>query len=141
MNDEDTDFNPEHMQHLCACVIALGTNSEGGFFTSIEREADNHPIPWTEIRVLQSIHGDDAIYDIRPVALEQRLPKAREKERLVLAYGRDAVEEVYAGRGFIMEYYVPGWPIDPKKAPKRKPDRPKPPQIRSPDAESTDARI
>lgn len=135
------DFDEHHYQHLCACVIALGTNTEHGFFTTIERSLDNKPVPWTEVRVLQAIHGDEAVYDIRPVALAPRLPKAREKERLVIDYGRDAVEEVYAGRAFMMEYYVPGWPIDPDAAPKRKTERPKPPLIRSPDLEATDVRI
>lgn len=135
------DFDEDQYQHVCACVIALGTNGEGGFFTSVERDVDNRPVPWPEVRVLQEIHGDEAVYDIRPVGVIPRLPKAREKERLIIEYGRDAVEAVYAGRAFTMEYYVPGWPIDPAKAVKRKTQRPKPPLIRSPDAESTDARV
>lgn len=136
-----SEIDKDHFQHLCACTIALGTNGEGGFFTTIEREADNNPVPWTEVRVLQSIHGDDAVYDIRPVALEPRLPPSREKERLVLRYGREAVEQVYAGRSFNMEYYVPGWPVDPAQAGRKKPDRPKPPLIRKPDTESIDSRV
>lgn len=135
------DFDPEHYQHVCGCVIALGTNTEGGFFTTIERDLDNRPVPWTEIRVLQEMHGEDAVYDIRPVGVIPRLAKAREKERLVLEYGRDTVEKVYAGRAFLMEYYVPGWPVDPAKAPKRKTERPKPPLIRKPDLEATDLRV
>jgi hypothetical protein len=58
-----------------------------------------------------------------------------------LIYGRDMVESVYSGKSFHMEWFVPGWPIDPAKA-KRKPkptERPARTQIRAPDED--DARI
>lgn len=123
-------------QHLCTCTIDL--NNEG--FTTINRDEHN-PVSWAEIKVLQEVHGEEAIYDIQPVALAPRDLQTREKESFVLTYGRDVVEKVYAGKSFYMEWFVPGWPLDPAKGRRKKPDRPKPPQIKKPDAEATDARI
>jgi hypothetical protein len=134
-NEEDTDIE-RTQQHLCACTIDL--NGEG--FTTIARDETN-PVSWAEIKVLQEVHGEAAIYDIRPVALGPRDLPNHEKESFVLRYGRDVVERVYAGRSFYMEWFVPGWPLDPAKARRKKPDRPKPPQVRKPDAEAVDARI
>ena len=59
-------------------------------------------------------------------------------------YGRDAVEAVYAGKGFTMEWFMPGWPIDPAKASKRQQKtlaREKRVQRHEPDDEAADARI
>jgi hypothetical protein len=131
-----SDFNPDHVQHLCACHIDLA--NEG--FTTISRDTVN-PVPWTEVRVLQEVHGEDAVYDIRPVSLGPRTTPKQEKERLVLIYGRDLVENVYAGKSFYMEWFVPGWPIDPEKAPKKPLQKVRPPKIRDPDAEASDSRI
>lgn len=130
-----------HMQqHLCTCAIDIANEK----LTIVHRDETN-PVAWAEIRVLQYIHGDDAIFDIRPVALGPRESPAREKERLSLIYGRDAVEAVYAGRSFNMEWFVPGWPIDPaKNKPKKKLERARPPLINKPDTadtHSTDLRV
>jgi hypothetical protein len=128
-----------HMQqHLCVCMIDIANEK----LTVVHRDETN-PVPWPEVRVLQQIHGDEAVYDIAPVALGPRETPAREKERLILRYGRDVVELVYAGRAFNMEWFVPGWPIDPAKAKKKKrpDDRPKLPQFRKPDAEALDAPV
>jgi hypothetical protein len=125
-------------QHLCECMIDVA-----GEKTNILYRGAENPVPWPEILVLQAIHGDQAIYDIRPVALGPRETPSREKERLTLIYGRDVVESVYAGRAFHMEWFMPGWPIDPKKAkPGKKPnDRPSRVQRHEPDEGSVDARI
>lgn len=123
-------------QHLCGCMVDL--NNER--FTSVAFDETN-PVPWPEIRVLQEIHGEEAVYDIFPVALGPRESASREKTRMVIKYGRDIVENVYAGKAFQMEWFMPGWPIDPAKAKKRKTDRPKPAQFRKPDAEAGDAII
>jgi hypothetical protein len=126
------------MQHMCACQISL--NNEG--FTTVERD-EHTPVSWAEIKVLQEVHGEEAIYDIRPVSLAPRDLPNREKERLVLIYGRDIVEKVYAGKSFLMEWFVPGWPLDPAKISKKKiPERTRPPKFRrSEDAEAGDVRI
>jgi hypothetical protein len=124
-------------QHLCTCMIDIANEK----LQIVARDATN-PVTWPEIRVLQSIHGEDAIYDIEPVALGPRESPSREKERLQLRYGTAAVEAVYAGRAFVMEWFMPGWPIDPtKNRKKKKSDRPHPPRYRQPDAEAVDANV
>jgi hypothetical protein len=126
-------------QHLCACMIDLA----GEGLTTIARGVEN-PVPWPEILILQSIHGEQAIFDIKPVALGPRETQLREKERMMSIYGRDAVEAVYAGKGFAMEWFMPGWPIDPSKASRRQQraqERPPRIQRHEPDEGSTDARI
>ena len=104
-------------QHLCECMIDIA-----GEKTNVQRRGPTDPVPWPEIKVLQEVHGDQSIYDIRPVALGPRDTGLREKERMSLIYGRDAVEKVYAGKSFQMEFFMPGWPIDPAQAGK-KPDK------------------
>jgi len=116
------------MQHACACMIDLA--GEG---LQIVYRDETQPVTWPEIKVLQEIHGEDSVFDVRPVALVPRGPLNREKETLVLRYGRDVVELVYAGKAFVMEWFVPGWPIDPAKAKRKVNDRPKLPKIRKPD--------
>jgi hypothetical protein len=123
-------------QHLCTCMIDIASEK----LTVLYRDESN-PVPWPEVRVLQQVHGDDAIYDIMPVALGPRETPLREKERLVLRYGRDMVEAVYAGKSFNMEFFMPGWPIDPAKGRKKKPERVRPPVFRKPDAEATDVKV
>jgi hypothetical protein len=131
---EEPDFTT--MQHLCTCMIDLANEH----LTIVARNPDD-PVSWPEIRVLQEVHGEEAVYDVRPVALGAHETPMREKQRLALIYGAEAVEAVYAGKAFHMEWFVPGWPLDPAKAPKRKPDRPKAPAVNMPDAEATDARF
>lgn len=129
-----------HMQqHMCACMIDIANEK-----LTIVYLDETQAVAWPEIKVLQHIHGEDAVYDIRPVALAPRDTLLREKERMALKYGRDVTEEVYAGKAFMMEWFMPGWPIDPTKATKKKtPDRPRLPTFRpAPDDEgATDARI
>lgn len=96
------------MQHLCECFI--DNNSEK---LNVIWKGDPDLVPWPEIRVLMEIHGEQGVYDIRPVKLGPHDTPNREKERLILKYGREPVEAVYAGKSFNMEFFVPGWPIDP----------------------------
>lgn len=97
------------MQHLCECFI--DNNCE--HLNVIWRGGPDDLVSWPEIRVLMEVHGEQGVYDIRPVKLGPRDTPLREKERLSLKYGRDKVEAVYAGKSFNMEFFVPGWPIDP----------------------------
>jgi len=125
-------------QHLCECMIDL----LGEKLTVIWKGYPNL-VPWPEIAVLMHIHGEQSVYDIKPIALGPRETPLREKERLALKYGRDNVEGVYAGKGFTMEFFVPGWPIDPTKQSRKKAQdhRPARKQFQEPDAEATDARV
>lgn len=125
----------DRQQHLCACEIDL--NNER--YTTVTRDATN-PVSWPEILLLQAIHGDDAVYDIRPVAIADRPTPAAEKHRLAIIYGNAAVEAVFAGRAFVMEWFVPGWAIDPDDWEKKPAERPRPPRIRAQDDGALDAR-
>jgi hypothetical protein len=132
-NDERT------MQHLCECYV--DNNAEK---LNVIWFGEPNLIPWPEIRVLMEIHGEQAVYDIKPVALGPHDTPNREKERLVLKYGRDEVEKVYAGKSFNMEFFVPGWPINPKakNAPKTGTNqRPKRVQRHEPNEGSLDAPV
>ena len=119
-------------QHLCECHIDVA-----GEKLTILWKGEPDLIPWPEIRVLQEIHGEQSVYDIRPVAVGERETPLNEKERLVRKYGRDEVEKVYAGKSFHMEFFVPGWPInlDEAKSRKEKSARPSRKSIRSPEDE------
>lgn len=102
-------------QHLCECFIDVASEK----LNVIWKSAPNL-VPWPEIPILMEIHGEQSVYDIKPVELGPRETPLREKERLVLKYGRDVVEKVYAGKAFNMEFFVPGWPINPEKASTRR---------------------
>lgn len=121
-------------QHLCECMIDLA-----GEKLQIVWKGYPDLIPWPEIKVLQEVHGEQSVYDIKPVTLGPRDTALREKERMSRKYGRDIVETVYAGKSFNMEWFMPGWPIDPEKAPKTKGQnvRPKRTQFHAPEAEDT----
>jgi len=123
----EPELNEKNAQHLCACKIVVG----GDPGTVVVREAHN-PVTWTEIAVLQLLHGDDAIYDIKPIGLMARSSNLNEKQRLASIYGFEAVDAVYAGRSFNMEFFAPGWPVDPTGTgtKKRPPDRPSPPRVK-----------
>lgn len=113
----------ERSQHLCTCVIAIND----GMTTVVVDETK--ALPWPELQLLQSLHGDENVFNIRPVALAPRLTPFNEKQRLVLKYGREEVEKVFAGRAVAMEFYAPGWAKDPKDASsKREPDNYRPPK-------------
>ena len=48
-------------QHLCECMIDIADEK-----TNVLQRGEENPVPWPEILVLQAVHGDQAIYDIRP---------------------------------------------------------------------------
>ena len=126
-------------QHLCCCMIDINNEK-----LSVVSRGETDPVPWPEILVLQAIHGDQAVFDIYPCALGPREQPNREKERMMSIYGRDIVESVYAGKSFHIEWFMPGWPIDPTKARKKARPEQRPARVltRNPnDAASGDALI
>lgn len=115
--------NFERSQHLCTCVIAINDGMTTVFFD------ETKALPWPEIMLLQSLHGDENVYNIRPVAVGPRLTPFNEKQRLVSIYGREEVEKVFAGRAVAMEFFAPGWPRNPEEnSDKREPDNYRPPK-------------
>jgi hypothetical protein len=126
----ERDEGAMQQQHLCECFIDVA-----GEKLNVVWKGAPDLVPWPEIRVLLEVHGEQSVYDIKPVALGPRESPLREKDRLVQKYGRDEVEKVYAGKSFNMEFFVPGWPIDPAAARERssKQERPKRTQIHQPE--------
>ncbi len=97
-------------QHLCECFIDIA-----GEKMQVIWKGEPDLVPWPEIKVLLEVHGEQSVYNIRPIALGPRENQTQTKDRLVRKYGREAVENVYAGKSFNMEWFMPGWPIDPSK--------------------------
>lgn len=113
--------NTERSQHLCTCVVSINDGMTTVFID------ETKPLPWPELQLLQSLHGDENVYNIKPVALGPRLTPFNEKQRLTLIYGREEVEKVFSGRAVSMEFFVPGWPKNPEEnSPKREPDNYRP---------------
>jgi len=123
------ELDERNAQHICACKIVVG----GDAGTVVVREAHTNPVPWPEISILQSLHGEDAVFDIKPIGLIERLTPMMEKQRMASVYGFDEVDRVYPGRSpKDIEWFAPGWPIDPTGLGKtKKPvERAKPPRIK-----------
>jgi hypothetical protein len=125
---EAPELNETNAQHLCSCKIVLG----GDPGSIVVREALSNPVPWPEVMVLQSMHGEDAVYDIKPVGLMVRGTPYSEKLRMISIYGMDVVDAVYSGRSPSIEFFMPGWPIDPSSVPakRKKPEKIKPPKVK-----------
>jgi len=119
------ELNERNAQHLCACKVQVG----GDPGTVVAREAHN-PVAWPEVAILQSIHGEDSVYDIKPIGLLARSTPMIEKQRLASIYGFEAVDAVYAGRSPAIEWFAPGWPVDPTGTGEKKPDRARPPRVK-----------
>lgn len=78
--------------HFVTCKVALSGDSG----MVVDRH-EFQPVSWPEVAILQSIHGDDAVTEIKPfVSVPQSCRD--EKERLKLIYGQ-VVENVYPGKG------------------------------------------
>ena len=78
--------------HFVTCTVRLA----GDMRNEVVRDAFN-PVSYPEVSVLQFIHGDDAVLNIKPIAAVQQSARA-EKERLALKYGTDVLEAVFPGK-------------------------------------------
>ena len=99
--------------HICTAYIMLG----GDQGSVVYRGPDN-PVSWPEVGVLQTLHGEDCVFNIEVIDEVVR-HRAAEKLRLQRIYGDGVVEAIYPGRSPTIEMQVPGH--DPKK-PVRDPD-------------------
>jgi len=93
--------------HICTAYIMLG----GDHGSVVYRGPDN-PVSWPEIGVLQTIHGQDCVFNIEVID-ELVRHRAAEKLRLQRIYGDGIVEAIYPGRSAAIEMQVPGY--EPKK--------------------------
>jgi hypothetical protein len=103
--------------HICTAYIMLG----GDHGSVVYRGPDN-PVSWPEVGVLQTMHGEESVYNIEVIDEVVR-HRAAEKLRLQRLYGEGFVESVYPGRSPAIEMQVPGYePKHGPKVPRRDPD-------------------
>lgn len=62
-------------------------------------------VSWPEVQVLISLHGEENVFDIKPVSIAE-VNSRLEKDRLIAKYGM-MVERVFPGRAFQMEMLMP----------------------------------
>jgi hypothetical protein len=89
--------------HLCTCKINLA----GQGFTHVNI-LDTDPVSWPEAQVLIALHGDENVFDIKPIKVTD-INHRMEKNRLYAKYG-GIVEKVFPGRNPRMEMLMPGEP-------------------------------
>jgi hypothetical protein len=85
--------------HFCTCIVSLS-----GEDTQRVHRGFHAPVSWPELDVIQVIHGEGALAEVRPfVSVDQNARD--ERERLSRIYGREIVEggnpqivPVYPGR-------------------------------------------
>lgn len=77
--------------HFCTCEIRIG-----GDLRNVVARDHFAPVSYPEVGVLQEVHGDDAILNVKPFIDVEQDARA-ERERLRLIYGNRAVEAVFGG--------------------------------------------
>jgi hypothetical protein len=87
--------------HWCAGKV----NLSGQGFTIIWFDQHN-PVSWPEAQVMMAVHGEENVYDLKPVAIGETTI-AEEKERLAIKFGWKPVEHVFPGRNPRMETLMP----------------------------------
>jgi len=92
--------------HWCICKV----NVAGQGF-QVHEFNEHGPVSWPEVHVLSALHGEDNIYEIKPVRVSETTPRV-EKERLMVKYGQAVVERTFPGRVFRMEMQMPGEEVD-----------------------------
>jgi hypothetical protein len=92
--------------HWCTCRV----NVAGQGF-QVHEFNEHGPVSWPEVHVLSALHGEENIYEIRPVRVSETTARA-EKDRLIAKYGYNAVEKTFPGRVFRMEMQMPGETVD-----------------------------
>jgi hypothetical protein len=83
--------------HFCTADIALANDEQ-----QVAHRGPRDPISWPEIEVLRTLHGDEAVRNVKPFVHVEQTAKA-EKERLALIYGTVVSTQVWVGRNSSME--------------------------------------
>jgi hypothetical protein len=72
---------------------------------------------WPELQLMMEIHGQENVYDIKPISMSDSDPAA-EKRRLIGKYNTKGmlIEQTFPGRNPNMTLLVPGEPEDQPRA-------------------------
>ena len=76
---------------MIECMVAVGNDPQ-----NIVHRDPSRPVSYPEMLILQYIHGEEAITDAYHVGEEER-DNGSELERLRIAYGARAVQDVFPG--------------------------------------------
>ena len=79
--------------HFCTAMVMVAGDKD-----QIVYRDEFNPISWPEVELLRSIHGDDAVFQVKPFVKVDQNPR-EERQRLVLRYGKPYVDECFPGRG------------------------------------------
>ena len=98
--------------HWCTCWI-----NQAGQSIHIYEVLYTDPMSWPELQLMMQIHGDENVYDIKPIAMSDTTPMA-EKRRLAGKYPSKVmmIEQVFPGRDPNMKLLVPGEAEDQPRA-------------------------
>jgi hypothetical protein len=88
--------------HLCSCKVNLS-----GQNVTIVHINEFDPVSWPEVQVLQLLHGEENVFDIKPVKITE-VNHRMEKDRLAIKYGYKPVEQIFPGRNPRIEMLMPG---------------------------------
>jgi hypothetical protein len=88
--------------HFVTCSVALS-----GDIRNVIPRNEFKPVSWPEVEVLNYLHGEGAVTNIKPFVKVDQTAKA-EKERLRAIYGSIIVENVFPGKNPQMEMELAG---------------------------------
>jgi hypothetical protein len=83
--------------HFCTAYVALANDDQ-----QVVHRGPFDPISWPEIEVLRTIHGDEAVREVKPFAFVEQTAAA-EQQRLLNIYGKIVTEQVFRGRKPVIE--------------------------------------
>lgn len=83
--------------HFCTAMVAIANDDQ-----QVVPRGPFNPISWPEIEVLRTIHGDEAVRNVKPFVFVEQDAKA-EQQRLLLIYGPVVTDEVFRGRKPVIE--------------------------------------
>jgi hypothetical protein len=96
--------------HWCTCRVNL--SGQGHHIIVFDQFKT---VSWPEVQVLMGLHGQENVFDIKPLRLTDGIDAKQEKVRLGAKYGR-IVEQVFPGALPRMEMTMPGENEDQQKA-------------------------
>jgi hypothetical protein len=90
-------------QHIVTCRVQVG-----GDPGTIVVRGKSRPVLFPEIKILRHLHGETNVYDVEVCGLVPRSAGSVEKNRMMMIYGKEAVEHIYPGGSPNIDWYVEG---------------------------------